>query len=376
MSTNTIPAFLSETQWETLLESINGDWCTPILGPEVNTGALLKREQLARELCRKPHDQFYPLGAEQDLVQVSQYLSVTVPHPDVWRKRIAREIQEAANTLSASAAETHRILAELKLSVYVTTNPDRVMTQALRIRKAKVQEELCPWNEPIQSKNSDRFPLRRPDFELSAAEPVVFYLFGNCETPDSMVLSYNDHLDFLTRAASRPAGPIFADSGDQSVLPIKLQNKLQKDYLLFLGYRVKDFDFHILMRSLRGVLSANPAKGNPLIAVQLEDPDNSQDARANQLIEWLREYMNVLEASPDVPFRQPRLMELDNYLKDLDKAADRRSRLLNSLRNYLMMLCSQHKLEVIFGTCSEFVKELGRRYEEDVRRRKNTAQVV
>jgi hypothetical protein len=201
------PAFLSDTQWETLLESINGDWCTPILGPEVNTGALLHRERLAQELCRDTRG--YPLGAKRDLVQVSQYLSVTKASPHLWRHRIAQAIQEAP---SPSAVETHRILAELKLSIYVTTNLDRLMAQALRSRPAIVQEESCPWDGPIRRK-PEKFPLRQPGFEPSPPNPVVFYLFGNCESPDNMVLSYNDHLDFLTRVASRPEGPIFATRG-------------------------------------------------------------------------------------------------------------------------------------------------------------------
>src|SRR5207244_3055969 len=187
--------FLDDDQWETLLDSISGDWCTPILGPEINPGALLQREQIAQQLCRDAPG--YPLGADKDLVQVSQYLSVTAANPLAWRTKVIQAMRQAA----APNLEPHRILASLKLSIYVTTNFDRFMAAALRERRAKVREELCPWNGPIQIRPSDKFPLRQPGFELSPAEPVVFYLFGNLETPDSMVLSYNDHLDFLATVA-------------------------------------------------------------------------------------------------------------------------------------------------------------------------------
>src|SRR5262245_20740091 len=45
-------SFLDDDQWETLLRSIADDYCTPILGPEVNTGTLLQREKIAQRLSR------------------------------------------------------------------------------------------------------------------------------------------------------------------------------------------------------------------------------------------------------------------------------------------------------------------------------------
>jgi|GEM_PF-4677973 len=352
--------FLGEDQWETLLDSISGDYCTPILGPEVNTGALLQREQIAQQLSRDTHG--YPLGAEKDLVQVSQYLSVTAANPLAWRTKVVQAIRQEAALNPGGADESYRILADLKLSIYVTTNFDRLMAAALRKRPAKIREELCPWNSSIQVRSPDKFPLRQPDFELSPAEPIVFYLFGNLESPASMVLSYHDHLDFLATVARKQEGLVFADSGDQFVLPNKLQDKLQRDYLLFLGYRINDFDFHILMRSLRSVLSANLSQGgNPLIAVQLECPANPQEGPRGQVVQWLHEYMRLLEADADDPVRKQQLADLRTYLENLEKTAQRLAQQLEQLREYLKTLCRLHKLEVIFGSCAEFIRELGRR---------------
>src|SRR5207302_3179882 len=140
-----------------------------------------------------------------------------------------------------------------------------------------------PWNDAAprltrQMRQARQVPpLRRPEFELSSAEPVVYYLFGNLEDPYSMVLTEDDHLDFLARIAALPAETEALDGEDRSVLPNKFRTKLSTDYLLFLGYRVNDFDFHILLRSLKSFLKENVNRGNPLIAVQLAEPTGSND---------------------------------------------------------------------------------------------------
>ena len=117
------------------------------------------------------------------------------------------------------------------------------------------------------------------------------------------------------------------------------------------------------MRSLRSVLSANQTqKGNPLIAVQLEGPP--PDGPAGQLGGWVRDYMQLLEAAPDAQMvSNQRLADLRDYLENLENVAERLSRQLEQLRGYLKTLCRQHKLEVIFGSCAEFIRELGRRHQ-------------
>jgi hypothetical protein len=361
------PVFLDEDRWDMLLDSVVNDWCTPILGPEVSAGALKRRAQIAQQLCRETPG--FPLSGEEDLAQVSQWMSVSVRNPLVWRNRVVEAFRAVEKPPAPPPEDkSHEILAGLKLSSYATTNFDGRMAGALDRRPARVRKELCPWfASDVNPFPLDDCWLRKPDFEPSPAEPVVFHLFGNLDKPVSMVLSYDDHLDFLSRVDGGFEVPGKAETKDRSILPNKLLAKLRSNYLLFLGYRVNDFDFHILMRSLKSVLASNQSQINPLIAVQIEDPGDPCEARITQQAEWLRDYVRLLEPSKADDAVSKRIASLNGYLNEMNKAAERRKQRLDRLREYLKTLCQRHKLEVIFGTCAEFIEELGKRYEEHVR---------
>ena len=319
MAPDTTIRFMSEPDWETLLQSVHEGWCTPILGPEVSVGVLRARAEIARRFAVR--QEAYPLDCDDDLVQVAQYLSVVMKNQMQWRDPIAEQLKRALQNQGPTAPDNpHAILAQLPIEVYATTNLDTNMVKALNGARKRVRDEICPWTDAL-ARLARKTPLRNSEFELSPAEPVVFYLFGNVDTPLSMVLSEDDHLDFLARIAGSPAEPQVqtSDGEDRSVLPNKFLAKLNTDYLLFLGYRVNDFDFRILLRSLKSILQSNQSSNNPLIAVQLEEPSATSDSEKRRRIE--------------------------------------------RLRGYLKSLCARHKLELIFGTCADFISELGRRYE-------------
>ena len=77
----------------------------------------------------------------------------------------------------------------------------------------------------------------------SADNPVVLHLFGTDQDPASMVLTEDNHLDYLARI-----------SHDQEIfLPASVNALLAKNTLLFLGYRLEDLDLKVILRADEGL---------------------------------------------------------------------------------------------------------------------------
>ncbi len=124
------------------------------------------------------------------------------------------------------ADEPHRILASLPISTYVTTNFDNFLSAALRWKGKKPAVERCRWREDVSA-----LP---PGYESAAGtlqEPLVFHMYGNDEDPTSLVLTEDDHLDFLRAISAEPR-----------YLPVHFKRRLTEAMLLFLGYDVRRLD--------------------------------------------------------------------------------------------------------------------------------------
>ncbi|NTW98160.1 MAG: hypothetical protein HGB28_06400, partial [Oscillochloris sp.] len=78
-----------------------------------------------------------------------------------------------------------------------------------------------------------------PEYLPSVARPLVYHLFGILAEPDSLVLTEDDHFDFLRRVSRVPA-----------LVPLAVREALADTALLLLGYRIDGWDFRVLYRSL------------------------------------------------------------------------------------------------------------------------------
>src|SRR5205823_2668218 len=97
-------------------------------------------------------------------------------------------------------AEPHRVLAGLPCPIYVTTNPDNLLTNALTDAGRQPKVELCRWNDYVEALPSiyDDEPDYRPD----AQRPLVYHLFGRNQEPDSLVLTEDNYFDYLIGVTS------------------------------------------------------------------------------------------------------------------------------------------------------------------------------
>lgn len=246
---------LSEQDWRTLISRIRDEKCTPIIGPGAYDEVLSRMNMaLAEEWVRTTPG--YPFGGYYEIARVAQFLSVVAPDPQVPKDEIARRVKALPPPVFAREDEPHRILAGLPLPIYLTTNYDNFMFEALRSRREKDKapvREFCHWSEYLQQNyDAVNFETNKP----TVANPVVYHLHGYERVPESLVLADDDYLDFLVNIAE-----------DNSVIPERIQRALTGSSLLLLGFRLDDWNFRALFRSIVLFLQKGVTKTH--VSVQL-----------------------------------------------------------------------------------------------------------
>jgi hypothetical protein len=224
---------LTEKDWSILLSRIPRQRCTPFLGAEVMGGLMPPRSEIAKQWAEESN---FPLDDPHDLAQVAQFVATTALDANVPREKILDEFKKATPPNFNTIDEPHRILAELPLEIYITTDYHDLMVQALKSRDRDPRQELCRWSEGLRQEKS----MFDGDFKISVANPVVFHLYGHMGVPESLVLTEDDYLDFLVGIAKNP-------------IPPRIQQAFARASLLFLGYRLTDLEFRVLLRSLATV---------------------------------------------------------------------------------------------------------------------------
>lgn len=241
---------LEERDWEILLRRIRDGKCTPFVGSEASSTFLPSRNQLAEKWA---HQYDYPLSDSQNIAQVAQYLSVQYD-PLYPKEEIQQELSKAPSPNFDDPLQPHSVLANLNLPIYITTNYDDLMLQALKHHNKDPQRELCRWNPQLQRSQPS---ILQSGFEPSSANPLVYHLHGVFHSPESLVLTEDDYLDFLVNISST-----------EYELPTRIQRAVTGASLLFVGYDPTEWDFRVLFR---GLIAASEA-GLRRISVTVQLP--------------------------------------------------------------------------------------------------------
>jgi hypothetical protein len=288
--------------WSGLIRMIQQGKCTPILGPRVHGRWLPAHEEIALAWA----DQHgYPFAGKNDLARVAQYMASSqgedFPRYELldklmsdFKTRLPAELVPAkkVNTLTDLIAaldwkaltaddpnEVHRVAAKMNLPLYLTTNPDSFMTEALKAAGKQPSREICRWNE-----NLDGLPSlfeKQPDYEPTPASPMVYHLFGTDEQADSLVLTEDSYLDYLVKI-----------SAESERVPPYIWAALANSSLMFLGYSLRDWEFRTIMRGL--VATREQRRKFKHVAVQLDVSDVAEgDMEAVQ--SFLQQYFQNAE---------------------------------------------------------------------------------
>jgi hypothetical protein len=228
-------AKLEDGDWDVLLRRIKDGKCTPFLGAGVNAGVLPLGADIARKWAAQYH---YPLDDTWDLARVAQFLAIRRRDGMFPKEEIVKALDGVAPPDFSVPGMPHSVLADLPLPVYMTTNYDDFMASALRTRQKTPQTEVCRWNSVLKQESS---VFDSPTgFRPTIANPLVYHLHGHRDrTTESLVLTEDDYLDFLVNI-----------SRDQNLLPARIQQALAGASLLFVGYRLADWNFRVIFRGL------------------------------------------------------------------------------------------------------------------------------
>lgn len=249
------PGGWTDREWRSLLLAIQHKQCTPFLG----SGACVPTLPVGSELASRLADACgYPFEDRSNLVRVAQYISVR-DGPRVPKYEIANLLPSYGSPDFSDPAQLHRVVADLRLPIYLTTNYDDFMREAFRhgTPRREVRRITCNWN-PTRRQYASRSgsPRTPPTLEATVEDPVVFHLHGTLDDPDSMVLTEDDYLDFLMYI-----------SQFQELIPARVEQAFAESSLLFLGYSLEDMNFKVLFRKLAAYLQLNTSPQH--VAVQL-----------------------------------------------------------------------------------------------------------
>ena len=274
---------LTGDEWQRLIRRLQQGKGTLFIGTESGFPGVLSRRELAQKLTEQ-YSCPWPRGS-YDLAKVTQYISTT-QDPLEPAEKIAEILEKLSPPPLDDPSNGYRLSAELPFKIYVTTTMDPHLLSAMkRVSLPRdARERLCQWNDTFDESRC----LLDQDYDPTAANPLIYRLYGEARTPASMVLTEDDFLDFLVRATSDPPVQSASQPAAQPVIPQVVKASIASGPLIFLGYRFEDLEFRVLVRVILQQLKRNPAQ-NHLVLLVGEEGDLDAE-RIQQLQNFYSKY--------------------------------------------------------------------------------------
>lgn len=247
---------------DALYDHVKRGKCTAILGPGLTEALLGGRDELALRWARA-HG--FPLSPHQrsDFAAVNEFLATFYdggrPY-QVLKETIEEEAQAQGQELDEQEVkhktidklltnlwhktaggrpdDPHRILARQNIPIFITTNPDNLLFEALIKEKKHPTSRFFPWSEDLLLEEEDLDDASMT-LEVDVEHPLVYHLYGRLDDEFSLVLTEDDHFDFL-----------MGISENRDLIPVKVRDALVHSSLMFLGFTSQDWEFRLLLRSL------------------------------------------------------------------------------------------------------------------------------
>lgn len=295
---------LKKETWATLVDAVMAGECTPFLGagvavPHLPTGAALSTRLAA---------QFeYPLADTKNLARVTQYIASRFQPAYVKRlicDHLLEEQETAAPALADGMPPNYRMLARLRLPIYITTNYDNYLERAVvATGEATPDVQICRWNDRLFAELG-KYPVSEP----AAGTPMIFHLHGHFSSRHSILVTEDDYIDFTVSLAQRPIKTA-------PVIPHFVRRALGNTNLLFIGYSLEDWNFRVLMRHLMKQQQVQPHDRYSNISIQLSDT-TLPEARRRRAEQFLETYLKT-SSSIDVHWGPA-----DKFLEELTRQVD------------------------------------------------------
>lgn len=291
---------LDEAYWDQLITKILSKKCVPFIGPEVHVPWI----DPDRDIASKWSKQYgYPLEDSRQLSLVSQFLAINKSDESYPKVLLSNELGKVKTPDFASSEfdnTPYIILADLGLPIYITTNYDLFLEEALRSRrKVEPISDFCRWNKDLTNFDNDSTSKPTPSI------PLVYHLLGVISQPDSMVLTERDFFNFVINLNKQD---------EKDMMPSFIRKELSTSSLLFIGYSLQDTIFRAIFQGASGILGAKLGVQTS-IAVQLP-PFPNHDEKAKAIRKYLEEYSkNMFKV-------YPYWGNVSDFLRELRKRVD------------------------------------------------------
>jgi hypothetical protein len=192
---------------------------------------------------------------------------------DQARELDVSEIAQRLNYPSLDSGRTNPLLllAALPLPIYLTTSYHNFLEVALEKARKEPRSEICRWHDGLRSIAS---VFDQNNYEPTPEQPLVYHFHGLDSYPESLVLTEDDHLDFLANI-----------SKDGSAIHPRINRALTESSLVMLGYSLRNWDFRVLFR---GIIKPRPQSLRMTnVAIQLEETSLEK--------EYVKKYLSQVE---------------------------------------------------------------------------------
>jgi len=274
--------------WEKLpfqqfLKKIAEQKCIPFVGPEVCQPWIPLGKDIAIKWAREYN---YPLRDSYQLSRVAQFLTIQYDNLST-KDKLKREIERISLpnfSLDTLRNEPLSVLADLNLPLYITTNYDHFLEEALRSKGKKPISDFCRWSEELKeyaNENEINSNLYRRDrgFKLTSTNPLVYHLHGDMDHPQSMVLTEKDFTDFV----------IFLNKENET-LPLEIRKKINSEYLLFIGYSLYDISFSVIFQTIINSGKANRSSLGISVQLMSSNGDSNMQIDNDTARDYLEQY--------------------------------------------------------------------------------------
>ncbi len=292
-------------KWPALLTSVKSMQCTPIVGPGMYEPMIGSWSDMAQALSQQFNFPFSQ-HLRDSMPNVTQYIAVNQDLNTLFmtvetlmrqsiQQRFGAELPDDLKSPGAQLldlftasgklyrqreqAEQHKVLASLPLKMYITTNYDNMLADALTEAGKDPQVVICKWSERFYA---DSIYDSDPAYIPSVEKPLVYHLFGHLSVPDSMVLTEDDYYDFLIGFTENKKRNPF-------VIPPAVLRALTDSSLLILGFHLDDWAFRALFRTVM-VQQGGARRGRySHVGIQLA-PDDTRNMNPNRARQYLQKY--------------------------------------------------------------------------------------
>lgn len=118
-----------------------------------------------------------------------------------------------------------------------------------------------------------------PDYQPTVEQPLVYHLFGHVKLLDSIVLKEDDYFDYLIGVTS-----------NKDAIPDDVRRALADTALLFLGFRLDDWDFRALFRSFMLSQGGRGRRSHYTHVAAQIDPEEGRNLNPDGARRYLQSY--------------------------------------------------------------------------------------